>query len=96
MCGLCVVMLMIKDLVFVGGGYVYVYVLKLFVMMLMLGVWVMLIVKDLYTSYLGMLLGVVAGYYEDDEMCVDLELLCWNGGFRIVYDEVIGIDYDDG
>ena len=82
----------LKEVVFVGGGHAHVHVVKMIAMNRVKGTRYTLITRDVNTPYSGMLPGHVAGYYTFDECHIDLYQLCTFAGVRMIHDEVCNID----
>src|SRR5262245_1704323 len=80
------------DIVLVGGGHAHVHVLTRFAMRPEPGVRLTLITRDLETPYSGMLPGVIAGMYTEEEAHIDLVRLTAATGARLVHAEAIGLD----
>ncbi|MCZ6501886.1 MAG: selenide, water dikinase SelD [Gammaproteobacteria bacterium] len=84
-----------KELVLVGGGHTHVIVLRMLGMNPIPGLQVTLITPGAKTPYSGMLPGVVAGHYEEDDIHIDLVPLCRFAGARFFQSQVTGIDPDN-
>jgi len=82
----------LRDLVFVGGGHAHVGALKCLARYRLPGVRVSLISSDQRTPYSGMLPGYVAGHYGYDDVHIDLRRLASFAGARFLCDEVVGVD----
>src|SRR6476660_123754 len=80
------------DIVLVGGGHAHVYVLKAFAMRPEAGVRLTLVTRDLETPYSGMLPGVIAVLYTEEEAHIYLRRLSVVTGARLIHAEAIGID----
>ena len=81
-----------RDLVLVGGGHSHVIVLRMLGMNPIPGLQVTLISPSTRTAYSGMLPGLVAGHYEEDDIYIDLVPLCRFAGARFIEAKVEGID----
>ena len=80
------------DIVLLGGGHAHVHVLKAFAMRPESGVRLTLVTRDLETPYSGMLPGVIAGLYSEEEAHIDLLRLTAVTGARLIHAEAIGLD----
>jgi selenide,water dikinase len=80
------------DIVLLGGGHAHVYVLKAFAMQPEPGVRLTLITRDLETPYSGMLPGVIAGLYSQEQAEIDLVRLAAATGTRLIHAEAMGLD----
>ena len=81
-----------REFVLVGGGHSHVIFLRMLGMNPVPGLKVTLISGEYRTPYSGMLPGLVAGHYEEDEVYIDLGPLCRFAGAAFVVDEVTGLD----
>ena len=84
----------IRDVVLVGGGHSHVQVLRSFGMKPQPGARLTIISREVRTPYSGMLPGHVAGYYQRDDIHIDLGPLAAFAGARLIADEVVGLDTD--
>ena len=78
----------------VGGGHSHVQVLRRRMMRANEGghLAVTLIAREVHTPYSGMLPSHIAGFYESEEMHIDLSKLCRAADARLVVDEVVALD----
>ena len=83
-----------SELVLVGGGHSHVIVLRMLGMDPVPGLQVTLISPDVKTPYSGMLPGLIAGHYDEDDIHIDLVPLCRFAGARFIQARVSGIDPD--
>lgn len=86
----------VRDLVLVGGGHAHVQVVKSLGMRALDGVRVTLISRESETPYSGMLPAHIAGHYDAQDIHIDLGPLCQFAGVRLIADEVIGLDANQG
>ena len=84
-----------KELVLVGGGHTHVIVLRMLGMNPIPGLQVTLISPDVRTPYSGMLPGVVAGHYDEDDIHIDLVPLCRFARARFFQSRVTAMDLDN-
>jgi selenide,water dikinase len=84
-----------KDLVLLGGGHSHVVLLRKFAMRPMPGLQITLISPDVRTPYSGMLPGVVAGHYTEDDIHIELMPLCQFAGARFIKATGSGIDEEN-
>lgn len=80
------------DIVLVGGGHAHVHVLRAFAMRPEKGVRLTLVAKELTTPYSGMLPGLVAGFYQPDDIMIDLVRLARATGARLIGATATGLD----
>ncbi|MFP6809097.1 MAG: selenide, water dikinase SelD [Pseudomonadales bacterium] len=83
-----------KELVLVGGGHSHVLALRMLGMKPIPGLQITLISPSVKTPYSGMLPGMVAGHYSEDDIHIDLVPLCKFAGARFIQSEVTGLDPD--
>lgn len=81
-----------RELVLVGGGHSHVIFLRMLAMNPLAGLKVTLISPDTRTPYSGMLPGLIAGHYQEDQVHIDLIPLCRFAGVDLVRAAVDGID----
>ncbi len=81
-----------RDLVLVGGGHSHVIVLRKLGMNPVPGLQVTLVSPFARTAYSGMLPGLVAGHYGEDDIHIDLVPLCRFAGARFIEARVEGVD----
>jgi selenide, water dikinase len=82
----------LRDVVLVGAGHSHVGVLRNFGMKPMPGVRLTLITRQVHTPYSGMLPGMIAGLYDQDEAHIDTAPLARFAQARLYHSEVIGLD----
>ncbi|MBT5793129.1 MAG: FAD-dependent oxidoreductase, partial [Gammaproteobacteria bacterium] len=81
-----------RELVLVGGGHSHVIFLRMLGMNPVPGLKVTLISPDTRTPYSGMLPGLIAGHYDEDEVYIDLVPLCRFAGVDFIQSEVSAVD----
>ncbi|MBB63717.1 MAG: selenide, water dikinase SelD [Waddliaceae bacterium] len=84
----------VRDLVFVGGGHSHAIVMNMWAMQAIEGVQLTLVSDVTHTPYSGMLPGHLAGFYDYDEIHIDLRQLCKHVGARYILDKAKGIDLE--
>ena len=85
-----------RTILLAGGGHAHVEVLRRFGERPAPGVSLVLVSPDRYTPYSGLLPGLVAGHYAEDETRIDLEPLARFAGARFVRDCVAALDPEGG
>ncbi len=81
-----------RDLVLVGGGHSHLSVIRQLAMVPIAGLRVTVVSKDIHTPYSGMLPGLIAGHYSEDQCHIDLRRLCQWAGFRLYHSSAVRID----
>ena len=81
-----------RELVLVGGGHSHVIVLRLLGMNPIPGLQITLVSSSKRTAYSGMLPGMIAGHYEEDEIHIDLVPLCRFAKARFIEAKIESID----
>ena len=81
-----------RDLVLIGGGHSHLAVIKQLAMDPVPGLRISVVSRDIHTPYSGMLPGLIAGHYGEDECFIDLRRLCQWAGFRLFHASATGID----
>ncbi len=81
-------------LVLAGGGHTHALVLRRWIMHphLMPGGLITLITRNSTTFYSGMVPGLFAGFYKEDDLLIDLRYLAQRAGVGFVEAEIIGLD----
>eukprot|EP00903_Cladosiphon_okamuranus_P015210 g14058.t1 len=85
---------LVRSLVFIGGGHAHVHALKVIGMKPIPGVQVTLITRDVDTPYSGMLPGHIAGHYSKEACHIDLRKMARFAGVVLVHTEAVGLDTD--
>ncbi|HVN85007.1 MAG TPA: selenide, water dikinase SelD [Candidatus Binatia bacterium] len=81
-----------QRLVLVGGGHAHVHVLKDFAMRPVPGLGVTLVSPRAYSTYSGMVPGVIAGQYRMRDAQIDVQALTARAGGTFVADSVVRVD----
>lgn len=81
-----------KHLVLIGGGHAHVFVLESFARSPEPDLRLTLVSKDRFTPYSGMLPGHMAGFYDREEMHIDLRRLAARSGATLIQAEATGFD----
>ena len=81
-----------RELILIGGGHSHVILLRRLGMKPVPGLQVTLISPDTRTPYSGMLPGMVAGHYTEDEIHIDLLPLVRFAGARFIQARVLSVD----
>lgn len=81
-----------RELVLVGGGHSHVIFLRMLGMNPVPGLKTTLISPDTRTPYSGMLPGLIAGHYDEDQVYIDLVPLCRFAGVDFIQAEVGEMD----
>lgn len=84
-----------RSLVLIGGGHSHVEVLRRLALRPLQCARLILISRERYTPYSGMLPGYVAGHYSFADMHIDLARLCERAGATFIQDAAIGLDRAD-
>lgn len=85
---------LVKDVVLVGGGHAHALVARMWGMDPTPGIRLTIINPDPAAPYTGMLPGLIAGHYTQDQIMIDLVRLARFAGARLILDRVTGIDRD--
>ena len=83
-----------RDLVLIGGGHAHALVLRMLAMQPIADTRLTLVSPDSLTPYSGMLPGMVAGHYLQQDTHIDLPRLCQWAGVRFIRQAVTGIHAD--
>ncbi|MBZ2187697.1 selenide, water dikinase SelD [Alcanivorax sp. JB21] len=83
-----------QDLLLIGGGHSHALVLRRLGMRPLANTRITLVSPDSLTPYSGMLPGLVAGHYTEEETHIDLRRLCQWADVRFVRDRVVALDAD--
>ena len=78
----------------VGGGHAHVEVIRQFAMRPITSVRLVLVSEEVETPYSGMIPGLIAGHYTEEQCHVSLGPLCMKAGVRLIKSKVSGIDVD--
>ena len=81
-----------RELLLIGGGHSHVIVLRMLGMNPIPGLQITLVSPSKRTAYSGMLPGMVAGHYKEDEIHIDLVPLCRFAKARFIEARVESID----
>lgn len=81
-----------KQIVLVGGGHAHALLIKMWGMNPLSGVQLVLVSPSWRTPYSGMLPGLLAGHYSEDDVYIDLRRLCRHYNVRFIEERVTGID----
>lgn len=81
-----------KDVLLVGAGHAHVEVLRRFGLRPVSDTRLTLLTRELHTPYSGMLPGVVAGHYDNEDAHIDTGRLARFAGAVLHLDEAVGID----
>jgi selenide,water dikinase len=81
-----------KRLVLLGGGHAHLFVLEAFARRPMEGIELTLVTPVRLAPYSGMMPGVIAGHYEYDDACVDLDPLARACGCILRYTRCAALD----
>jgi len=84
-----------QDLFLIGGGHAHVQVLNMWAMQPIPGVRLTLISPQAKTPYSGMLPGLIAGHYQEDDIHIDLARLCQYASARFIQAEVERVDLEN-
>ena len=82
----------ICDVLLVGGGHSHVILIRMWAMQAIPGVRLTLVSEKVNTPYSGMLPGLIAGHYNEDDVHIDLARLCTWAKVRFVEQRVTAID----
>jgi selenide,water dikinase len=85
---------LVQDVVLVGGGHAHALVARMWAMDPTPGARLTIINPDPAAPYTGMLPGLIAGHYAQDQIMIDLVRLARFAGARLILDRVTGIDRD--
>ena len=81
-----------KQLVLVGGGHSNVQVLKKLSMIKIKGLHTILISDNFEAVYSGMTPGYIHEEFNKDEICIDLQRLCFNANATFIKDKVVKLE----
>ena len=81
-----------KQLVLIGGGHANVQVLKKLCMNNIKGLHTILISEHFEAIYSGMTPGYIHEDFSKEEICIDLQRLCFNAGATFIKDKVVKLD----
>ena len=81
-----------KTIILVGGGHAHVEVIRQFAMSPIQGVRLILVSEEVETPYSGMVPGLIAGHYVEQECHVSLGPLCTKAGIRLIKSRVVSVD----
>ncbi|MFK7890825.1 MAG: selenide, water dikinase SelD [Granulosicoccus sp.] len=84
----------VRDVVLVGGGHSHVLLIRRWAMKPMPGVRLTLVSSAVFTPYSGMLPGLVAGHYTQEDIHIDLLRLCAWANVRFIEQSVTRLDLD--
>jgi len=85
---------LLKDVVLVGGGHSHVLLMRMWAMQPLPGVRLTLVSEKVNTPYSGMLPGLIAGHYSEEEVHVDLARLCSWANVRFIERRVVRLDLE--
>lgn len=83
---------LVQDIVLVGGGHAHALVLRMWAMDPLPGIRLTVINPAPAAPYTGMLPGLIAGHYRQDEIMIDLVRLARFAGARVILDRATGLD----
>ena len=81
-----------KQVVLVGGGHAHALFIRMWGMNPLSGVQLILLSPSWRTPYSGMLPGLLAGHYCEDDIHIDLRQLCRWANVRFIEDSALGLD----
>lgn len=82
----------VSDVLLVGGGHSHVILMHMWAMQPIPGVRLTLVSEKVNTPYSGMLPGLIAGHYSEDDVHIDLARLCSWANVRFIEQRVTAID----